>query len=79
MLTEKNQNLKKINLSELKENDLLKLLLHLFDTERFKEVIKIADKVNLKNANQFWVFYLKGSSHYHLKNYNEAIYDLKNV
>jgi len=77
MLTEKNQNLKKINLSELKENDLLKLLLHLFDNKRFQEVIKIAEKVNLQNSNQFWVYYLKGSSHYNLKDYNQAINDLK--
>ena len=56
MLTEKKQIQKKIKLSELNDKELLKLLLHLFDTERFKEVIKIADKVNLKNANQFWVF-----------------------
>ena len=49
----------------------------LFDNKRFEEVTKIAEKVNLQNSNQFWVFYLKGSSHYHLNNYNDAINDLK--
>ena len=38
-----NQN--KINLSHLKDEEILKILLHLYDNKKFEEVIRLADRV----------------------------------
>ena len=55
-----NQN--KINLSHLKDEEILKILLHLYDNKKFEEVIRLADRVNLKISHQYWVHFLRRSS-----------------
>ena len=57
MTLELKNNQNKIKLSALKDEEILKLLLHLYDNKKFEEVIKIADKVNLKTSHQYWVFF----------------------
>ena len=70
-----NQN--KVNLSQLKEEEILKILLHLYDNKKFEEVIRLADKVNLKISHQYWVHYLRGSSFYDIGLYEKAFADIK--
>ena len=73
MLLENKNEKNKINLSELSNKDLLKLILHLYDNKKYHEVIRITDKINLKNSDQYWVFYLRGSSYSKLNYFDEAI------
>ena len=67
----KNKN--KIKLSELKDAELLKLILHFYDNQRYEEVIRLTDKINFKSPDQYWVHYLKGLSYSKLNNYDKAI------
>ncbi len=70
----KNKN--KIKLSELKDAELLKLILHFYDNQRYEEVIRLSDKINFKSPDQYWVHYLKGLSYSKLNNYDKAIKNL---
>ena len=70
-----NQN--KINLSHLKDEEILKILLHLYDNKKFEEVIRLADRVNLKISHQYWVHFLRGSSFYEIGIYEKAFADIK--
>ena len=70
-----NQN--KIKLSELKDLEILKLLLNLFDNKKFEEVVRIADRVNLEKSHHFWIHFLRGSSYFELGSYDKAFVDIK--
>ena len=60
-------------LSDLKDVDLLKLVLKLFDNERYEEVKKLTDKININTKDQYWIDYLRGYSHLKLSEYDDAI------
>ena len=70
-------NQKEIKLSDLDNTQLLKLLLNLYDNKKYKEVIKLSEKVNLKTSDQYWVYYLRGLSHLNLRDYDNAISEFK--
>ena len=71
MLLHSIKNKNKIKLSELKDAELLKLLLHFYDNQRYEEVIRLSDKINFKSPDQYWVHYLKGLSYSKLNNYED--------
>ena len=77
MTLELKNNQNKIKLSGLKDEEILKLLLHLYDKKKFEEVVRIADKVNLETSHQYWVYFLKGSSLYKIGLHEEAYVNIK--
>ena len=66
-------NQKEIKLSDLDNTQLLKLLLNLYDNKKYKEVIKLSEKIKLNTSDQYWVYYLNGLSCLNLRNYDNAI------
>ena len=66
MLLQNIKQKKQINLSELTDSDLLKLILNFFDNKRYEDVIKISNKIKLKSVDQYWVHYLRGLSYFKL-------------
>ena len=77
MTLELKNNQNKIKLSGLKDEEILKLLLHLYDKKKFEEVVRIADKVNLETSHQYWIYFLKGSSLYKIGLHEEAYVNIK--
>ena len=75
MLLQNIKQKKQINLSELTDSELLKLILNFFDNKRYEDVIKISNKIKLKSVDQYWVHYLRGLSYFKLNNYDDAIDD----
>ncbi len=75
MLLQNIKQKKQINLSELTNSELLKLILNFFDNKRYEDVIKISNKIKLKSVDQYWVYYLRGLSYFKLNNYDDAIDD----
>ena len=53
---------KEIKLSDLDNTQLLKLLLNLYDNKKYKEVIKLSEKIKINTSDQYWVYYLNGLS-----------------
>ena len=75
MIIENIKNQKRVSLSELSNSELLKLLLQFYDKKKYQEVIRIADRTNLRSLDQYWVHFLRGRSHLKLQNYDKAIND----
>ena len=78
MLLQNKHKQTKINLSELSDKELLKLILNFYDNKKYEEVIRITDKINFTTSNQYWIFYLRGSSYSKLNFFDEAIENFKN-
>ena len=49
----------------------------MYDNKKFEEVIRLADRVNLKTSHHYWVYYLRGSSFYDIGLYEKAFADIK--
>ena len=78
MLLQNKHQQTKISLSELSDKELLKLILTFYDHKKYEEVIRITDKIYFTTSDQYWIFYLRGSSYSKLNFFDEAIENFKN-
>ena len=79
MQIQQTNNQKEIKLSDLDNTQLLKLLLNLYDNKKYKEVIKLSEKIKLNTSDQYWVYYLNGLSCLNLRDYDHAISEFKKL